>query len=588
MKNYIFLTVFVSLILLLPSCDRQLEYCESGPDTMKDSGQTERKTTNPYSLRVMQAALDSLMATRNDLEENSFELEATDYYVRINPFDTTAIASIGTLDLELFDYPLDSEFEDDTEYCFNPDNPSEIESDWYYTAVPVEYVSEEIPYEDVLEAEDNGSYIEIEIETGSQGSDDGNDNGNEGEEEGDGSITCELIDECYVPEHDDGTRSGRRLPVSAAELEAMAYKIAGVKPDNSLTKASKAYPSGYVRVKNGSEVLPVKGVKVRAQKFIKWRTAYTDVNGRFFIPEKFSKPNVSVVYSNVKDFTLWGNYAFLAAATFTVNNCTTFDSFCKEFNRESNYAPWSWSVINNAAYDYYSSCAGPGLLCGVATPPAKMKLWCMNMGMKSVGGSAPMMKHLITSRVLSGSGAVLSFLTSINWVIGLTVIIAAAINVMGPDILIVTHNKTYDDLYAVTFHELSHASHFTSIGEWNYGKLIWYEMTHGNNKHLYGVGGTGSEGEGYCEVSETYAFSIENFVRHRLLGVFNPERGQTSYYFFADYVKVLSRILIDGTLSPAEVFSCLTQDIKSMDSLLECLCNRYPSKASTIQKIMSE
>ncbi|MBO4571685.1 MAG: hypothetical protein J5699_07150 [Bacteroidales bacterium] len=211
----------------------------------------------------------------------------------------------------------------------------------------------------------------------------------------------------------------------------------------------------------------------------------------------------------------------------------------------------------------------------------------MNANLGTVGGGAPMMKHLITSRVLSGSGAVLSYLASLNWIFGISVVIAAAINVMGPDILLVTRNKTYEDLYAVTFHELSHASHFTSIGEWNYGKLIWYEMTHGNNEHLYGVGGTGTEGEGYCEVSETYAFSIENYVRSRVLD--NQERmGQSSHYFFGDYVKVLSQLLIDRTLSPNEVFSCLTPDIQSMDSLLEGLCIRYPSKASAIESEMSK
>lgn len=254
------MTVFVSFIFFLSSCEKDNEYYENASEVMKDSVHTGRRVTNPYSLRVMQAALDSLMATRNDIEGDSFELEATDYYVRISPFDTTAIASIDALDLEMFDYPLDCEFEDDTEYCFNPDDPSEIESGWYYTAVPVEYVSEEIPYEEVLEAEGNGSYVEIELDASSQGSDgdDGNDGSDGGEDNEDESITCELIDECYVPEHDDGTRSGRRLPVSASELEAMAYKIAGVKQDNHLTRTSNAYPSGYVRVNNGSTTHPVK------------------------------------------------------------------------------------------------------------------------------------------------------------------------------------------------------------------------------------------------------------------------------------------------------------------------------------------
>lgn len=107
----------------------------------------EGKTVeNPYSLRVMQAALDSLLLTKSGVAYESIVLEPTDYYIRICSIDTTAVEVLSALDVELFDYPLDCEFADDTEYYFDPVEPLENLSDWFYTAVPVEYATEDIPY----------------------------------------------------------------------------------------------------------------------------------------------------------------------------------------------------------------------------------------------------------------------------------------------------------------------------------------------------------------------------------------------------------------------------------------------------------
>lgn len=179
-------------------------------------------------------------------------------------------------------------------------------------------------------------------------------------------------------------------------------------------------------------------------------------------------------------------------------------------------------------------------------------------------------------------------MAGLGWGSVVSLVAAAAINIMGPDILIVTHNQTYNTLYATTFHELSHSSHFKSIGEWNYGKLIWYEMTHGDATNLYGTGGTGVDGEGYCEVSETYAFSIENYIRKKQLHDSRYDVGTTSSYFFHKYVSTLSSLLINGTLTPGQIYSCMSSDGQDMSSVMTSLCNKYPSKKNDIQAEMTK
>lgn len=568
MKKHIFpLSLVAIMAVLFSSCKKEQYDLEPEVSSVPITERTS--SCNPYSLRIMQAALDSLLSTRAVESSHQIILEPTDYYFRISAVDTVAIASLKNMNVEVFDYPLDREFEDDTDYYLDPQEFNESEMSWSYLALSPQYAVEEIPYDSVLEAEENNSFIKVEFAVS------------------DRRISGDLLDECYVPEHAATTRSGSSLPVSPEALEAMAYKIAGVPQEGVATRAS-SYTSGFINVKNGSSNLPVKGVKVRIQKFLKWRTVYTNEYGYFYVSESFSKPNISVIFDNKKDFTIWGNWAFLAPATFTKQSCTTSSSFQLSFDRNTDYSPWSWSVVNNAAYDYYKNCSSFGILKDVSIPPSNMKIWCLNMNWTGVGGGAPMMKHLITSRVLSGASAVLAYMASLGWVAAVvTIAVAAVINILGPDILMVTYNKTYNNLYATTFHELSHASHFNSIGEWNYGKMIWYEMTHGDKKNFYGTGGTGADGEGFCEVSETYAFSIENYIRKTLLYESSPSNGESSSYFFNKYVSTLSSLLINGTLTPGQIYSCMSSSIRDMNSLMTALCNKYPLKKAAIQTEMT-
>lgn len=561
------------LIVLSVICSCERESLQQGDiiQTCYNARIKGETVDNPYSLRIMQAALDSLLSTKG-IANKEIELKPTDYYIRINPTDSLSTQLLSSMDVELFDYPLDCEFEDNAEYYYDPQEPIGQDSEWYYSAVPVEYSTKEIPYKDVLEAQAEGEIIHLELNANI-----------------DNKVSCELLDECYVPEHALKTKTGDKLPVSIEELESMAFLIAGVQEEYKTKASSPQNPSGFVYVNDGSKKRPVKGVKIRVQKFINWSTVYTNDAGYFYVCEKYNKPNISIIYSNQKDFIIWGNWLFLAPATYTVTSCTHPNSFTKEFNQKNTYAPWTWAVVNNSAYEYYCNCATNQMLNGVSLPPSKMKLWCLNVDMGNVGGGAPMIKHLVTSRVLSGTTAILSYLTTIRWVKFITTAVAAVINVMGPDILLNTFKQSYSDLYLTTYHELCHASHFSSIGEWNYGKLIWYEMTHpGDATNIYGVGGTGAEGEGYCEVSESFAYSIENFKQYKTSSGPYYWHGNTKAYFFGKYVTVLTNLLINSVIVPGDIFACMTPEMTSMDDLLEQLCLNNPGKKSVIQSEMAK
>lgn len=227
------------------------DYVTSSTDGMMVLGE---KLNNPYSLANMQAAYDELCSTKSVV---SNDLEATDLYVRFLPKDSTDIAFLQSLDLELFDFPLDYDIEQYGDYYHDPVIP-ETEITWQYTKVKPDFDFPDMQYE--------------------------------------------ILDECYIPEDDESLTKSSPYSGFAEELEIMAINLADLPAEYSVveTKASvKKYPAGYVKVDNGKSYEPVKGVKVRCHYFLKWTSDYTDDNGYYKMCEKdgIKKPPT--------DFKIW-------------------------------------------------------------------------------------------------------------------------------------------------------------------------------------------------------------------------------------------------------------------------------------------
>ena len=575
MKRTILITACLAGILALTavSCSKEVTVAESANDGdaalfLNPKLRSADKKKNPYSLEIMQAALDSLLKTKTGV---GGMLRPTDYYFRFNSLDTISLQVAQAMPfMEVFDYPLDVDFEEETEYYYDPDEPTDTSViAWNYSALSTQRALEQISYEDFLLAQAEGRTLSVRFLSDS------------------GSVfTGELLDECYIPDHDPGTRAGNNLGVSPEELEKMAFEIAGVEYEFPETKASESYPSGYVYLKNDGTLEGVKGVKVRAQRLLKWSTGYTDASGHFSLSKRFSRPNISIIYSNQKHFSIWGNWAFLAPATYTVTKCSNPASFTKTFYRNAEFSPWSWAVVNNAAYDYYTNCTqtNPRTFNGVSLPPIKLNIWCINGSSGYGEGSSPMIKHMLSWGTLFSAATIVALLAKFN--IFTTLYVALKIKLFGPDIILMTYNKSYNELYALTFHELSHASHYSVTGRSNYAKLILYELSYALSDD-YGPGGTGSEGEGLCELSETYAYSIQNYINRTMFGITNLVGTNEAYCFFHKYTLTLSAILCDGILTPGQVFTCITSSTGNMDTLLDDLCAAYTAKSTALENIMS-
>ena len=125
------------------------------------------KLNNPYSLSNMQAAYESLVRTKSGEGAEVEELEANCLYVRFLPKDSTDVAILQNLKLELFDYPLDYDITVEGNTYHDSTLP-EDQITWQYTTVKPGFSFPDIEYQ--------------------------------------------ILEECYIPEESEETKSGYASP----------------------------------------------------------------------------------------------------------------------------------------------------------------------------------------------------------------------------------------------------------------------------------------------------------------------------------------------------------------------------------------
>jgi len=118
--------------------------------------------SDPYRLEAMQAAFDRV--AENNPELAGIKLAATHRYVRIHPADTTQMGTLLDLEIDLYDYPLDTPRQEGNAGYEDEITPGKDEDkvllDWYYAVIPVdmelpEDIEHETIYEVLIQREDD-------------------------------------------------------------------------------------------------------------------------------------------------------------------------------------------------------------------------------------------------------------------------------------------------------------------------------------------------------------------------------------------------------------------------------------------------
>lgn len=478
------------------------------------------KLPNPYSLRVMQKIY-------NDYSNDDVNLEPTHLYVCFMPQDSAQFRMLyENKDLELFNYPLDIILENGETYV----NPEINEGDfpWLYTTVDTDY---ELPSD----------------------------------------IMYEVIDTCYIPDEGEIIASARSTKIIDVETIALGRMGYDIDTSEIPTKApSPIYPKGTLNVRDeSSNVIPLKGVKVRCHNVVKVAYDYTDENGCYTMGKSFkTNVNYSIVFENEKNFSIWGYWGPLAKAYHNMKFHSN-TGYSEEISKGSN--AWEWAVINNAAYDYYKMCENNSIL----LPPDDLKMWVFkNLGFSS----APMLRRIDKAIGFNGNyDAINAFINAFGYGILATTLNQLLKSVL-PDLIIGTQSNEYNKIYKTVNHELAHASHFCQAGTSFWADYISYIMTYGS----YGDG-TGRNAE-LCGIGEMWGYSMGYIQKEEYLS--NPlTEGKYPGSVVDGWIRphVFWDLYAAKVLTKKQIYDCLTPTVDTYDELVAKMVSEYPSKKDSIK-----
>ena len=301
------------------------------------------KLEDPYTVENMQEAVARLYPTR----AGGISIKATDLYVRFLPRTEEEYALLLSKGLKLTDHPVDYRIVKEGDYYHDPDL-SEQAITWQYAVVSKDF---EFP----------------------------------------AGIRCEILDECYLSENDPVTRAESGIDWEAVEAEA--YRLTGNEDLYPATRADEeaAFPAGRITVEDpdafGGKPYGLAGVQVVCNSFVKFATAYTDRDGYYQMPKKYtSTPRYRLVFKNSAGFSIGLNLILIPASVSTLGTGPAA-GVDVHIDTGSDGSLWRRAVVNNAAYDYISRCASSDL--DLKAPPQDLRIWIF----KNLSCSSAAMLH---------------------------------------------------------------------------------------------------------------------------------------------------------------------------------------------------
>ena len=519
--------IMLAVAILTMSCSKEEAHSERGIDY--DYGREIShemivlgdRLENPYKTENMRDALKSLYPTKAD----RVPIQTTDLYVRFLPFDEQEYDLLKDSGLHLVDHPLDYDILVDGDWYHDPVIP-EGNMTWQYAVVPSDF---EFP-----------------------------------------DVTYEIIDECYISEHDAATRAGKG--VDWETVERQAYIMTGNASrltNQTQTKASgKDVPSGRITIVdeyvNGGKPYGVAGVRVSCNSFVKFDFTHTDRDGYFTMNQEFASDlRYRMIFENEKGFSIGFNLVLVPASVSTLGKAGP-EGFNMTITKDSEIKLFRRCVVNNAAYDYYSRCSANDL--NIATPPAGLRIWIFHNQSPS---SAVMLHH----GAVIGNDFLNEYLGSYS----------SLLEHFLPDITIGMDGfADCRRMYSTTCHELSHASHFSKVGRAYWDKYIQYIITSYIKSDGATYGDGSAAGAGYCEVGEMWGYYMESKIYKDRYGGAFPTFG-TSFWFYPQIFSYMD----ERGITASEIFAVLDGSVTSKASLKNALISAYPAKRSTIEQVFN-
>ena len=523
MKNFIFcIRTVLPVVLALCSCDRGLVH--EGADTLYTDPPVEHgmmalgeKLDDPYTVENMMRAYQALYPTKARTD-----IIASDLYVRFLPYTQAQYDYLESLGLELLDHPVDYSIVREGDWYHDPEVP-EGDITWQYAVVPADF---HFP----------------------------------------GNIVHEILDECYIAEH----VPTRAADVDWAAVEREAFRLTGnaalLHPE---TRGGTNCPSGRITIiddlLDGGTQIPVTGVKVAVNSFVKVSTAYTDEQGRYSINRSYSgKVRYRLVFKNKKGFGIGLNLLLLPGSVSTLGTGKP-EGKSELITNKSDRKLWTRCIANNAAYDYYNWCDDEDS--GVMTPSKTLRMWLMDILSDSC---APMARQ----------GTVISIPVLDDLLREHLGEYAGLLNIFFPDIIIGTKDaQGYAQVYSVVWHELAHASHYEKVGNDYWNRYILFILTSFLTSGGTTYGSGHEEDAGLCAVGEMWAYYMQTLLVNTRYGITNYTAG-TGYWFHPQILLYMS----ERGMKPGQFFKAMDASAESAEDLRSNLLDLYPEYKTVIRQ----
>lgn len=475
---------------------------------------------DPYSVENMTKALASVYPAA----AGRTSLNPTDYYVRFLPSDDSEMQLLIAKGVVLLDHPLDYRIVREGDWYHDPSVP-ENSITWQYAVVPVEF---DFPQ----------------------------------------NVRYEVLEKCYLTDHDASTKSSAGIDWEAVEREA--FRLSGNEDLLApITRAGESYcPEGRITIMDpdfSPEPVGVKGVRVCCNSFVKIAMGYTDENGYYKFGKSYSTDlRYRLMFKNKKGFSQGINFVVVPASVSTLG--THPASGCSvTIDTSSDYNLFSRCVVNNAGYDYYTASEESGG--DIPLPPKDLRIWDLPL----LTGSFNVMMH---------HGVLLETFAPLAAVMAEFAIIA---KIIQPDVYLgLDFCNTYNEAYARALRVFAQAGHFGKVGkEW------WHEYIVNAAGDLFmktfafllGAIGTDNAGTGsHVEVVHLYSNYCQTVLYRR------HYTGSTELFGDSPYSPQLLLYLDERGLGLEKIAPLFTADVTSKDVLKRKMLSYYPQFKTVIME----
>lgn len=485
----------------------------------------------------MKVALENVLKKNVSSGRTLADIPSTTHnYVRFAPQNEDQLITLHNWGYDLYDMPLDQDITNSGEYFQDPSLPTSAIT-YQYTLVPANYsLPTSVPYtilnQVFLFDENAGDEQDPVWDPWVPDPGDGYCYDEYGQ-----AYICNSSPRIYLRQKAGGpedlyvkvTKQLLAEGINLKELYNEALRISGfademIDVDNTSSR-TQVNPYGYVKVADnsiGNVMVPVKYVEVKARRFFKLASTYTNETGYFAIPKSYNKKaNIVVKFRNnsITVRGISGLLKFWEYAQALEKECGLFSEAAMQgininigYNSNADtYGALQWAAAHcmNTHFDMkqYS------LANGLPGPYYSLNVWISSAVTQAA--AAPMLRAIAGTSALNQ--AISHDLPTItaqtkklveNWLPDITLRLqGSGSTTRNADVI----NNTF-------FHEFAHSQHYDKVGNSYWASYIAYIVTNG------GYGNKTTSGSGRIAVGESWG----NYIG----GTFNRTKYQSYQTIF--------------------------------------------------------